>query len=76
MGKIKELKITFVAGAVRPDLDAETVSETTDPLSCVSGTSLEGVHGSLFTFGVGIISLLVGDSLFRLIDCEVFAICL
>jgi hypothetical protein len=49
--------LTLIPGAIRPDLHAVTIAETTDPLALVSCTRLEGVHGPLLTLAVRIVNL-------------------
>jgi hypothetical protein len=63
----------FVAGSVNPNLLAQTVSETSQPLTCIGCPGFECVSWPLFTSSVWVI-FGVSDSLFLLFHREVSTI--
>jgi hypothetical protein len=61
---------TIVTGSINPNLLADTVSETSYPLTQVSCPRFESVKWSFFTPGIGV-EFYISHSLFLLLQCEV-----
>ena len=49
------LPISLITSTIRPDLDAKTVSESTDPLACVLSTSRVCVSRPLLSLCIWIV---------------------
>ena len=67
------LPIAFITSTIGPDLNAKTVTETTDPLACILSSSRVCVCRPLLTLGIRIVRN-VRNRLFELDSGEVAAV--
>jgi len=66
--------VSLVLGAIEPDLHTIAISETSNPLSCVFGSSCKSVSISLLPLGVSIVCSGGGDCLSGFFNCKVSTI--
>lgn len=65
---------TFITSTIRPNLFTLSISESSDPFSCVGGTCSIGVGRSDFSLGVRVVGC-VSDCLFQFNRCKVATVC-
>jgi hypothetical protein len=70
------LSITFISGSIRPHLGSITISESSNPLPCISSPCLECIGSSVFSLSLRIVFHVFRNSLLRFIHCKILAISL
>jgi hypothetical protein len=66
--------LPLISSTIWPNLHTEAISEASNPLACVSCTSLECIGRPLLSLGLWVVLMVLGDSFAGFVHGEILAV--